>query len=448
LEVGDVDNRPYFRSLRGKITNRVLLIGILPILVVGSIAWFSLNQLTTDVSRQLQQSHNDLLDKVVGANLTAISKSVVQQLDSFMLERISDVVVWASAPTVVEATKTAAVLHQNQGLVELGIDDIEARFQDRKSMNVSPEANRYLIKQIERSQHFGEVFFTDSNGFNTALTNPTSDFVQRDENWWKTAWENGISVGEVEFDDSAGIWSIDISVRIDDPQSGESLGVMKAVLGVSLIQEVADAWAVEITEGTVTVVNSDGLLLAESATQHAQDRIMNGEVNLRNSDNPNVQQAFSNQPQGYAIGDQRVLGYAKSAGSDLYGSVVAKFQGFNWSVLVQQPTNVALAPIQGLSSIQNTLVDSRQRVVYVLAAVVGIVFVLAIIMARILARGITVPLFLLREHAEAVSRGDVARRIRVNSDDEIEDLAVDLDRLRASVAIILKRYKVLKNKVG
>ena len=44
----------------------------------------------------------------------------------------------------------------------------------------------------------------------------------------------------VEFDESAGIWSIDISVRIDDPASGRSLGVMKAVLGVSLIQEVAD----------------------------------------------------------------------------------------------------------------------------------------------------------------------------------------------------------------
>ena len=167
---------------------------------------------------------------------------------------------------------------------------------------MSPAANRFLIQQIRRSPHFGEVFFTDSFGFNTALTNPTSDFVQRDENWWKTAWENGISVGEVEFDDSAGIWSIDISVRIDDPASGRSLGVMKAVLGVSLIQEVADHGARDIQGGTVTVISSGGLLLAETGSQHDTKRIMVDSVNLRNSTDPAIRQVFSGENRGYVIG--------------------------------------------------------------------------------------------------------------------------------------------------
>lgn len=157
-----------------------------------------------------------------------------------MLERISDAVTWASAPIIIQAAKNAAKLHKDRGFTDLNIEEIEAKFKNTKSLNVSPGANNYLKLQIKNSKHFGEAFFTDKYGFNVALTNPTSDFVQRDENWWKTAWENGVSVGEVEFDDSAGIWSVDISVRIDDIAAGRSLGVMKTVLGVSLIQQVAD----------------------------------------------------------------------------------------------------------------------------------------------------------------------------------------------------------------
>lgn len=442
-----VEKRPYFRSLRAKITHRIVLIGIVPIIIVGAIAWFGLNQLTTGVNRQLEASHAELLDRVVGANLTTASNRVVQQLDTFMLERISDAVTWASAPTVVRAAKDAALLHANLGLTDLGIDQVEARFKDRKSMNVSPEADQYLTKQIERSPHFGEVFFTDRHGFNTALTNPTSDFVQRDENWWKTAWENGISVGEVEYDDSAGIWSVDISVRIDDPDSGRSLGVMKAVLGVSLIQEVADARSREIEGGSVTVINSNGLLLAETSTGHAKDRIMNESVNLRRAAGSEVQNAFGNQRSGYVLGDQQVLGYARSAGAELYGSVVARFQGFNWTVLVQQPTAIALAPIEGLSGIQKSLSDSQKKVLYVLAGVVALVLVLAIVVAGFLSRGIIEPLLELRELADAVSKGDTSRTTQMRSDDEIHDVAMAFERMRASVSIILKRYKMLKAKV-
>ena len=339
--------RPYSKSLRGKITNRTLLIGIAPVLLVGIFSWFSLNQLTTSANQQLDKSRAELLDSVVGNNLSTTSARIVKQLDTFMLERISDVVTWASAPIILEASKAAEATHKKLGLVEQEIDAVEARFKTRKSLNISPAANRYLIQQIRRSTHFGEVFFTDKHGFNTALTNPTSDFVQRDENWWKTAWENGISVGEVEYDDSASIWSIDISVRIDDPASGKSLGVMKAVLGVSLIQEVADNGASDINGGMVTVVSSGGLLLAETSSKHAKNRIMVDSINLRNSTDPAIQEVFSTRNKGYVLGSGQVLGYARSAGPELYRTVVSRFQGFNWTVMVQQPTSKALDPIEG-----------------------------------------------------------------------------------------------------
>ena len=51
-----MDKRPYSKSLRGKITNRTIFIGIVPVLMVGAFSWFSLNQLTSNANIQLDNS--------------------------------------------------------------------------------------------------------------------------------------------------------------------------------------------------------------------------------------------------------------------------------------------------------------------------------------------------------------------------------------------------------
>jgi HAMP domain-containing protein len=442
-----MEKRPYSKSLRGKITNRTLIIGILPVLLVGVFSWFSLNQLTSEANTQLDKSRAELLDSVVGRNLSTTSAHIVEQLDIFMMERISDVVVWATSPIILQAARLAATSHQRAGLVDLSIDEIESRFKTKKSLDLVPAADHYLSQQIRRSNHFGEVFFTDKYGFNAAFTNPTSDFVQRDENWWKTAWENGISVGEVEYDDSASIWSVDISVRIDDPTSGRSLGVMKAVLGVSLIQEVADNGALDIPGGMVTVISSGGQLLAETGSGHDKKRIMVESVNLRKNPDPAMREVFSAQSRGYVLGSGQVLGYARSAGPERYRSIVSRFPGFNWTVLVQQPTSIALAPIEGLSLVQAGLQNSRQQMLILLGIVIFLVFALAIVTAGMLSDAITRPLLNLRELADAVSKGDVSRSISVKSNDEFEDVAQAFERMRTSVSILMKRLTDMKGKI-
>ncbi|MGI9317289.1 MAG: HAMP domain-containing protein [bacterium] len=436
--------RSYFNSLRGKITNRALILGILPIVLVGALAYTGLSRLIQEADRGLEESRSELLDKVVGANLSATANRVVQQLDGFMLERISDAVTWASAPTVITAAREAATLHAEQGLANLSIEEVEAQFTSEKSLNLFPTTDKYLRTQIAKSLHFGEVFITDEFGYNVSLTNPTSDFVQSDEGWWKTAMDNGISVGQVEFDSSAGIWSIDISVRIDDDQTGQRLGVMKSVLGVSLIQEVADRRAKEVSGGSVTVVNNEGSLLAETATRHDENRIMSESINLKSEGDATIQNALQDTGGGYTIGSEEVLGYARSAGVDLYGNIVQGFNGFNWLVLVQQQTEVALAPIRNLSEVQSDLAESRKNTLLVIGISIGVIALIALVMASLLARGIINPLNQLKAAAERVAKGDTSRTVSIQSNDEIEDLAKDFDRMRNSVSILISRYKKIQ----
>ncbi len=438
-------NRSYFNSLRGKITNRALILGILPIVLVGGLAYYGLTRLIEEADSGLDKSRSELLDKVVGANLSATANRIVQQLDGFMLERISDVVTWATAPNVIDAARNSAGFHRSRGFPGMSVEEVESRFQDQKSLGLFPQTNNYLIQQIENSLHFGEVFITDEFGYNVALTNPTSDFVQSDEQWWITAMDNGISVGQVEFDTSAGIWSIDISVRIDDPQTGNRLGVMKSVLGVSLIQEVSDNRAAEISQGSVTVSNNVGLLLAETSSNHSVDRIMSAAGNLSGSSNSTIQDALKGSGDGYTIGDAEVLGFSRSAGSELYGSAVKDFSGFDWLVLVQQPKNVALAPIANLNEVQAKLAESRDNTLLYVGIATAIIALIAIFMANLLSKKIIGPLNQLQEVAERVARGDTSRPISIRSNDEIEDLAKIFDRMRNSVAILISRYKKMQS---
>ncbi len=436
--------RGYFNSLRGKITNRALILGIVPILLMGILSYNSLSKLIGEVDQGLNESRGEMLDQVVGANLSATAMRIVQQVDGFMLERISDVVTWASAPNVVEAARNSAGFHRSRGFPGMATEEVEALFTDQKSLNLFPDTDRYLSQQIERSLHFGEVFITDEYGYNVALTNPTSDFVQSDEDWWVDAMDQGIAVGQVEFDESANIWSIEISVRIDDDQSGRRLGVMKAVLGVSLIQEVADLRAAEIPSGNVTVATRDGLLLAETATDHNIERIMTPAGNLGDSDNDSIKSALQNEVSGFAIGEAEVLGHGWTAGNDLYGDVVEGFDGFHWIVLVQQPTSVALAPLENLNAVQDQLHASRENTLLIVGIATALFALIAFLVATTLSSSIVNPLFELQQAAERVAKGDTSQSVSIKSNDEIEDLAKIFDRMRNSVAILITRYKKMQ----
>ena len=231
------------------------------------------------------------------------------------------------------------------------------------------------------------------------------------------------------------VWSVDISVRIDDPQTGERVGVMKSVLGVSLLQEVADMHAAQVQDGTVTVLNPDGLLLAETASGHDLTRIMNAEVNLRDSNLAAVAKTFAtDDASGYDLGEETVAGFARTAEASFYRSVPG-FEGFGWAVIVQQPTEVAFAPLDSLNALGSDLSASRQTVGSTIMVMVLLVAAGALALAFFLSRSITVPISQLRDVAEKVSLGDLSIKVSVDSHDEISDLAAAFERMVTAVRV-------------
>ena len=86
---------------------------------------------------------------------------------------------------------------------------------------------------------YGEIFVTNKYGANAAQTGKTSDFRQDDEVWWQKATQEGVYIGDVKYDESAGIYSIEIDSRVED-KDGNFLGVLKSVLNIQEAITITD----------------------------------------------------------------------------------------------------------------------------------------------------------------------------------------------------------------
>ena len=72
----------------------------------------------------------------------------------------------------------------------------------------------------------------------------------------------------------------------------------------------------------MTVLDPNGLVLAETSTNNDLNRIMNPEVNLRDSGDTVVTQAYASEnANGYQVVDDTIAGYARSATSGYYENI-------------------------------------------------------------------------------------------------------------------------------
>ncbi len=439
-----MNHRSFFRSLQGQFTLRMLVIGVLPLVVVGLVVYVALSNSLGDFSRSLSDSEKAMEVDVVGANLTNTATEVMREIDTYLHERMKDVLLWVADPTVVETARAGARKAEAHGLVGLPIDQIEAQMAETRSLQVDPRADDYLKQLRTRSGHFKEIFFTEAHGFNVALTNLTSDFVQSDEKWWQVAWEKGIQVGKVNYDESAGVFSIDISARIDDPATGERLGVMKAVLDITAVQAIASTAATRIKDAEVLVVNGDGLLLADTHSNHDSKFIMNKDFNLLTLGYLPAEYGLrgSRGLQGYVLYPRpirqvateggAVAGYSGSAGRAFYVDV-AGFEGFGWAVIVEQPRATAFAPLDRLTALEQRMAGLRNSISLMVTLVAVLAAAMSAGVAVVFARTIVSPVTRLTELAEKVSLGEVDVIVEKETDDEIGDLTDSFNRMVAAV---------------
>ena len=447
-------------TIGSKLIRQMLVVGLVPLLLLGGLTYFLMSNAIDLFGRGLESSAQAMEQRVVGAALTKAAEDVTARIDTYVEERVKDVAIWASDPLVTEAALRASALARGRGWPgypdiardQAAIARIEEDMKATRTLNPVPAATQYLKDQLAQSQVFKEVFFTDKSGYNAAISNLTSDFVQSDEEWWVNAWTKGIDIGgtsqnplvmkkaatpgaRVVYDESAGVWSIAISVRIDHPRTKEPLGVMKAVLDISAVQAIASRAAGKIAGGDVKVlVAATGDVIADTSVQHARKFIMSRDGNLlARGFKPAELMSGKDAPRsGYLMGRSeahgtvspvdQVIGYARSAGKGEFKDVPG-FEGLGWATVVGQEKRLAFAALDDLRRVQGTLLGQRRWLQLLVLVVVAVAALGIVGLGTVLGRRIATPIQELSAAAKRVSGGDLSVKVPVRSADEIGQLA-------------------------
>ena len=223
--------KPVSSNFRTGTLRRRLLISILPAvlipLAIASAIGYSVTERRANTQTQATQEEDAVL---TASTVTAFIR------DSFKIPNLL-----ASNADLIQAMKAGTQEANNQDLPQQSIEALEKKFAATKLLKVNAELNNYL-EQIVKSSDIIEIFYTERNGFNIAFSNPTSDFVQRDESWWQTSQKEGKAIDEPEFDESANATVFALSKAVKDPQTGEFLGVIKTGIPVTVLDSTLAAY--------------------------------------------------------------------------------------------------------------------------------------------------------------------------------------------------------------
>ncbi len=403
-------------SLRVQIFIRTFVVGLVPLALLAVVAVLGLRTLEQTADRGVAASRQSLASSTVTARLQSESEAAAREIDLVLVERINDVVTWSRQPSVIEGSEAAAQLAGANGLVGLDAEAAEARFAGSPSLGAAPLADAFLAAEMERRGQFVDISFTDRNGFNAGVVGTAQDFVQSDEAWWQSAWDNGIYVGGVTLHPESNQYVIPISSRIENAQ-GTRVGVLRASLSLAFVQTVADAHTDDDVD--LVVITAARQLLAETATGHDQARI--GSTELTDADFSSGVLAALDSSTGTLISDDAVFGFTRVESTR--GAVERDDQvdRFDWFIISSQPTSTAFAPLAGLEELNADLDRAGRQLSWITLIVVVLSCIVAAGAAAILSRKLVRPIKMLTERARRAAEQDLPSAVaRMQDNTELE----------------------------
>ncbi len=186
---------------------------------------------------------------LTGQQLTNLSNQAVVTAGESVTGSIKSLEALALSPNVVAAVENANRAYEGREGAEIE-SEINKLDEAWKADDSAVESIITTVGDNALSAHLQlfrkqfpeqvEIFVTDSQGLNIAMTDRTSDYWQADEGWWQAAFNNGkgsVFASEVEYDESAKIWAINIGVPIRNPADQTVIGVLRGTADVSQVIE-------------------------------------------------------------------------------------------------------------------------------------------------------------------------------------------------------------------
>jgi methyl-accepting chemotaxis protein len=268
--------------------------------------------------------------QLAGENLVSVGNEVLLRTADQVLNEEKVLTTLAQTPLLVETVKQA-----NQD--RISYTDTEIKDLDQQWIDDKPEIapvvagiqnnplSLYLSSFLKTDSNEVEVFVTDEKGLNVAMTNRTSDFLQGDEDWWKSAFADGKGnpyIAHVEYDESSKAYAMNIGVPIYDPSTQTVIGILRGTMNVSALIETIGKVKIGNT-GNATLIDSDGDILYNQNSDLIMKKAPAAIMDLFTSGNNGWTKGVDLEGD-----DQSLLGYSHLSGE--------AGQELQWDILITQ----------------------------------------------------------------------------------------------------------------
>ncbi|MGI0010407.1 MAG: HAMP domain-containing protein, partial [Nitrosopumilaceae archaeon] len=342
------------------------------------------------------------LQKAVGDRTINLTHELIDDMEKSSYEKFVLFKLYTNTPLVKETlmvsnqefAKLANIedyIHKNDQEWILAPKNEISPFMSELINNELAQDLREKAAFYEKNYHnpIPEIFITNAYGANVAQSQKTSDYRQDDEEWWQVAKKDGMFIGQVNYDESADVYSNDIGVRIDD-DNGNFLGVMKIVTNfeneldnIRMTKETAKQ------KMELTLLDDDGKVLYSTEGVHEKGSTYELFDKITGNTGHFVGQ-HSASPE-----TEKLIVYARSVGKN------ETFSGFGGYLILEHDKEEILKPI-------NAMRDSILSVS--LAA-----SIVAIIISIFIARSISKPIKVLTEAADEIAQGNFDSKVKITS---------------------------------
>jgi signal transduction histidine kinase len=397
-----------------KIGQKLILVFLLVSVFAGLAGLISIN-----VSQKALQGY--IIDSSIALTVESLDK-----IDRHIYNRIEDFQAYCSDKLLQEG-----LVSSNQAFDKLG--DLEAYIakQDQEWVAAPKDSfTPFMLQLINNSislkikeqlefykrkygyEVYGEVFVTNKYGANVFQTSKTSDYRQNDEAWWQEAKENGLSVGDVSYDESSGVYSTEIGIRIDD-QKGNFIGVMKLILNIREAINIIKSIRMDkqCPSRYFELLSRDGKVLYSGKKGEDVDFLEDISRTVFFKRITGQDGFFTGHSYGSQKG-QRLFTYAHSRG-------YRDFKGFGWILVAEYKIGEIFAPVIRLKS--------------TLLLILIIVTLLAILIGVSFARSISGPIIKLKNATIEIGKGKLGIKLEINRKDEIGILADSFNKMTSDL---------------
>lgn len=280
----------------------------------------------------------------------------------------------------------------------------------------APKFREMIVAAQKKNPEFETIYVMDQAGMQTAKSTNSGLNNKADKDYFKNAIQGNTYLTDSYISQLTNAPTITISTPVKDA-SGKIVGVLAGDVSLKAIGEIAGKVAMG-KAGYVDVIDQKGVLLADR-----------DEGKVKSQENI----AKEKYAQDVINGKSGTMEGVSSAGisSLIAFAPVANYQ---WGVITYLPEREI-----------NSVIEHS---ILVMAILVFFVLLIAAATAMFVAKGLSGPLHELVTGARKIASGDLSQQIKVSGVEEVNQLAVSLDRMREDIRGIIGGIVSSSNQVS